>query len=218
MATEKLYLASSDLTGDAIVTGLIEGERKVVRLSRTLFHPQGGGQRADAGTIGGVAVLDVRHAEGGEVDHVVADFGTLKVGESVALTIDAEKRLLHARVHSAGHMIADAAVTVAANLVPKSGHHWPGEGRVEFEGEVADANAFVVALQAEVDRLVAADLPIAMLGDPNSSRQIRIGDGAAVGCGGTHVASLAQLEQVTIRKVQQKKGVLRVSYGVGGEV
>lgn len=218
MATEKLYLASSALTGDAIVTGLIEGERKVVRLSRTLFHPQGGGQRADAGTIGGQAVLDVRHAEGGEVDHVVADFGPLKVGESVPLKIDPDKRLLHARVHSAGHMIADAAVNVAANLVPKSGHHWPGEARVEFEGEVADPGAFTAALQGEVDKLIAADLPLTMLGDPNSSRQVQVGSGAAVGCGGTHVASLAQLEQVTIRKVQQKKGVLRVSYGVGGEV
>lgn len=218
MATEKLYLHSSALTGDAIVTGLIDGERKVVRLSRTLFHPQGGGQRADVGTIGGVAVLDVRHAEGGEVDHVVADFGALKLGSTVAISIDGAKRLLHARIHSAGHMIADAAVTAAPNLVAKSGHHWPAEGRVEFEGEVADTNAFVAALQAEVDRLIAADLPVAMLGDPNSSRQIQIGNGLAVGCGGTHVASLAQLEQVTIRKVQQKKGVLRVSYGVGGEV
>jgi Ser-tRNA(Ala) deacylase AlaX len=217
MAAEKLYFVSPALTGEAQITELIDGERKIVRLSRTIFHPQGGGQRADTGAISNAVVIDVRHAEGGEVDHVVQSLDGLTVGQSVQLAVDAEKRKLHARLHSGGHMIADAALDVASRLVAKAGHHWPREARVEFEGEVADTTAFATALQAVVDKLIATDSPITMVGDPNTSSAIRVGSGAPVGCGGTHVTSLAEIGAVTIRKVQQKKGILRVSYGVSGE-
>jgi Ser-tRNA(Ala) deacylase AlaX len=217
MSVEKIYLTSSVLTGEAQITALNDGERKVVRLSRTIFHPQGGGQRADTGTIAGVKVIDVRHSEGGEVDHVVETFVELSVGQTVALAVDGEKRRLHARLHSGGHLIADAALDVASHLVAKSGHHWPKEARVEFEGEVPNADAFATALQGVVDKFIAADLPVVMIGDPVTSRQVRVGNGFPVGCGGTHVASLAEIGQITIRKVQQKKSLLRVSYSVAGE-
>jgi alanyl-tRNA synthetase len=217
MAAEKIYLTSSALKGEAQITELMDGERKVVRLSRTIFHPQGGGQRADTGTIAKATVIDVRHAEGGEVDHVVQSLEGLAIGQTVQLTVDADKRRLHARLHSGGHLIADAALDVASHLVARAGHHWPREARVEFEGEVADTNQFASALQAVVDKLIASDVPITMEGDPNSSRAIRIGSGLPVGCGGTHVPSLAEIGAITIRKVQQKKGMLRVSYGVSGE-
>lgn len=109
MATEKLYLWSRDMRGEARITALLDGEKKIVRLARTLFHPQGGGQRADQGTIAGRPVLDVRHAPEDEVDHVVASLDGLNVGETVPLNVDAVRRHLHARLHSAGHLIADGA-------------------------------------------------------------------------------------------------------------
>jgi Ser-tRNA(Ala) deacylase AlaX len=217
MPVEKTYLTSSALTGEAQITELIDGERKIVRLSCTVFHPQGGGQRADTGTIADTAVIDVRHAEGGEVDHIVQSLEGLGVGQTIPLAVDAEKRNLHARLHSGGHLIADAALDVAPHLVARSGHHWPKEARVEFEGEVADTTAFTKALQAAVDQHIASNGPITMVGDPNTSRAVRVGSGVPVGCGGTHVATLGEIGAITIRKVQQKKGMLRVSYGVAGE-
>lgn len=216
MATEKLYLWSSDLVADATITALIDGERKIVRLSRTVFHPQGGGQRADAGSIGGQPVVDVRHAEGDEVDHVVASLDGLTVGATVTLEVDAARRLLHARLHSAGHLIADAGAMVAPQIVGKAGHHWPREARVEFAGSVDDIPAFTAALSAKLDELVARDLPLAVLGDPAGVRRVKI-CGDEVPCGGTHVAVLGQIGPIAIRRVQAKGGMLRVSYGVGGE-
>src|SRR5258705_12162998 len=113
MTTEKLYMWSPATSGEAAITALIDGERKIVRLSRTVFHPQGGGQRADRGMIGGQPVIDVRHAEGDEVDHVVASLDGLTVGATVPLEVNMARRHLHARLHSAGHLIADAGTMVA---------------------------------------------------------------------------------------------------------
>jgi alanyl-tRNA synthetase len=216
MTTDKLYLWSAVLEAEATVTALLDGERKIVRLSRTVFHPQGGGQRADGGAIGGQPVLDVRHAEGGEVDHVVSSFDGLAVGATVQLRVDAAKRKLHARLHSAGHLIADAGAMVAPQIVGKAGHHWPREARVEFDGAVDDIPAFTAALSAKLGELVAQNLPLAVLGDPSSVRRVKI-CGDEVPCGGTHVAALGEIGPIAIRRVQAKGGMLRVSYGVAGE-
>lgn len=216
MATEKLYMWSKDLEAEATVTALIDGDRKVMRLARTIFHAQGGGQRADTGTISGKKVLDARHAEGDEVDHVVDSLDGLTVGATVKLTVDAVKRKLHARLHSAGHLIADAGSIVAPQIVGKAGHHWPREARVEFEGTVADIPAFTAALSAKLDELIAQNLPLAVLGDPTTVRRAII-CGDEVPCGGTHVAALGEIGAIAIRKVQAKGGMLRVSYGVSGE-
>jgi alanyl-tRNA synthetase len=216
MATEKLYLWSGDLRAEATITALVDGERKVVRLSRTVFHPQGGGQRADTGAIGGQKVIDVRHAESDEVDHVVESLDGLAVGATVTAEVDAARRLLHARLHSAGHLIADAGAMIAPQIVGKAGHHWPREARVEFAGSVDDIPAFTAALSAKLDELVAQDLPLSVLGDPASARRVKI-CGDEVPCGGTHVAALAQIGPIAVRRVQAKGVMLRVSYGVAGE-
>jgi alanyl-tRNA synthetase len=158
----------------------------------------------------------VRHAEGNEVDHVVASLDGLAVGAPVKLAVDAAKRKLHERLHSAGHLIADAGALVAPGIVGKAGHHWPREARVEFAGTVDDIPSFTAALSAKLDELISANVPLAVLGDPSSVRRVKI-CGDAVPCGGTHVAALSEIGPIAIRKVQAKGGMLRVSYGVGGE-
>eukprot|EP00288_Rhodomonas_lens_P000765 CAMPEP_0177730604 /NCGR_PEP_ID=MMETSP0484_2-20121128/22081_1 /TAXON_ID=354590 /ORGANISM="Rhodomonas lens, Strain RHODO" /LENGTH=95 /DNA_ID=CAMNT_0019243611 /DNA_START=209 /DNA_END=493 /DNA_ORIENTATION=+ len=55
----------------------------------TPFYPEGGGQPADHGTLGGKAVTDVRLEEG-RVVHVVE--GALEVGSSAAAEVDWERR------------------------------------------------------------------------------------------------------------------------------
>ena len=62
--TNKRYLAEpASYSGEATVTAILQGELPIVRLSETLFHPQGGGQKADRGTIGSASVTDVAHMQ-----------------------------------------------------------------------------------------------------------------------------------------------------------
>jgi Ser-tRNA(Ala) deacylase AlaX len=161
-------------------------------------------------------VVDARHAEGDEIDHVVESLDGLAVGATVKLAVDGAKRKLHARLHSAGHLIADAGTIVAPQIVGKAGHHWPREARVEFAGTVDDIPAFTTALSAKLGELVASDMPLTVLGDRTTVRRVKI-CGEEVPCGGTHVATLSEIGPIAIRKVQAKGGMLRVSYGVSGE-
>ena len=66
MDTEKLYDRDAFLKEfDAVVTDCRpgKGDTYLVTLDRTAFYPEGGGQPADHGDLGGAAVLDAAGAE-----------------------------------------------------------------------------------------------------------------------------------------------------------
>lgn len=212
--TVKHYLASDALTGMATVTAIGAEPAPHVRIDTTLFHPQGGGQRGDRGRIGPARVLDTRHAAEGEVDHFVESVDGLAVGDVVEIAVDPDHRREGARLHSAGHLLADAVQAIRPGLHAVAGHHWKGEARVEFEGAVAVDEALAGDLAAKIAELVAAALPVRVVGDPHASRALAIGDFAPVGCGGLHVSSTAELVGLSVTGIRSRKGRLRVSYEV----
>lgn len=215
MATLKLYLASDELACAAEITAVSDlGDRQLVRLDRTLFHAQGGGQKADRGTIDGFDVVDVRHAEDGEVDHFIAG-AAFAPGQTVQLAVDPAWRDESRRWHSAGHLLADCVMALDPSLTAIRGHHWPGEGRVEFDGDAVGLGMLSEQLSEALRQVIAEDVPFHIVGDPFRSRALQIGSNAATPCGGTHVSSSRALAGLFIRKVQQKEGLLRISYAMG---
>ena len=105
METEKLYYADAFLTEfDATV---LECEPRkdayLVTLNRTAFYPEGGGQPADTGILGGANVLDV-HERGGAIIHMCD--APLNVGENVRGQIDWARRFDHMQQHSGEHIIS----------------------------------------------------------------------------------------------------------------
>ena len=150
----------------------------------------------------------------GEVDHFVESVDGLAVGDVVEIAVDPDHRREGARLHSAGHLLADAVQAIRPGLHAVAGHHWKGEARVEFEGAVAVDEALAGDLAAKIAELVAAALPVRVVGDPHASRALAIGDFAPVGCGGLHVSSTAELAGLSVTGIRSRKGRLRVSYEV----
>ena len=97
--TEKLYYLDSHLFAfDAVVLDCREEKTGYsVVLDRTAFFPEGGGQLADTGTLGGVRVLDVQEREG-EIRHYTG--APLTVGDTVHGELDREQRLRRMQTHS----------------------------------------------------------------------------------------------------------------------
>src|SRR5512141_1227999 len=102
--TERLYLADCGLLEvDAEVVRVApEGGRPAVVLSRTAFYPEGGGQPADRGTIGGVPVVDVQEVEG-EILHALD--GPAPRGR-VTAEVDAGRRFDHLQQHHGQHLLS----------------------------------------------------------------------------------------------------------------
>jgi len=214
--TIKSYLSDPvTLRGMATVTRIIESGAgpSVIRLDRTLFHAQGGGQKADRGRIGPATVLQVAHNED-DVDHVVESTAGLTPGQAVQLEIDEPWRRLNSAYHTAGHLLAAVVETIYPELKAVSGHQWPGEARVEFSGADKASGLSADAINARLTADVAAALPVVIVGDPYLDRAIRIGDYDAIPCGGVHVPSLGEIQDVTVLAIKAKGGRLRVSYVV----
>ncbi len=205
--TERLYYASDAIEGAAHVLSCSEEPdgRYAIVLDKTLFHPQGGGQPADRGTINGVAVESVIQ-RGESVIHIVPE--PLATGDAT-LQVNAEARALHSRWHSAGHLIGYAAEQ--HGWQPIKAHHWPGEGKVTFiagEGaELPDSDM----LMASIETWTEAGLP-RYVAFENGRRRVSFGDLPAYECGGTHVYSLQNIGKLAISSIKLKKGQLTISY------
>jgi Ser-tRNA(Ala) deacylase AlaX len=225
-------------------------------LDRTIFYPAGGGQPADAGELraplpcGGEAVFrvtDVRLKDGA-VRHTGAVAGPPEAraafapGAAVALRVDGAARQLHARVHSAGHLLDVCMARCGyppAALVPTKGLHGAEAAYVEYAGKVPPEdcealkgrlNAALAAAVAAGGRTAAAVLPydaaaaachVAALPPyiaPGATPRIvtMLPGEPGCPCGGTHVDDVARIGGVTVTEVRVKKGVTRISYRVEG--
>lgn len=215
MSTTKEYLRDPALSGETTITAILTEERPIVRTAGTWFHAQGGGQKADRGTIGQVEVYNVRHAPEGEVDHYVNSIAGLKVGATYPFVIDADWRRLNANYHSAGHLLAAVAEQMFVGIHAVNGHHWPGEARVEFEGQDLErVVARLEDLEEQINAAIRKGAGIRTLGDPLHDRKVQIGDFAPLPCGGTHATTTHEIGAIELRSAKVKGGVLRVGYDV----
>jgi misacylated tRNA(Ala) deacylase len=229
VTTDLLYLRDAYLTDfDATVVALDGGR---VALDRTAFYPTGGGQPHDTGTLGGLAVTEVRK-EGEHVWHTVeGDAGGLAVGQGVHCTVDWDRRHRLMRTHSALHVLC--GVVWSEWRVPVTGGNMePLQARMDFEFDPLP-EGFGPRIEELVNAELAADRPIevaflprdtAVHDDdlirtkvnmiPESVAEIRVVD--IVGLdkqadGGTHVRSTAEVGRIRVLKLENKgKGNKRI--------
>ena len=102
------------------------GSEVEVVLDRTPFYAEMGGQVGDTGKLTApglyVHVTDTKHRDGGLESHVgEVEEGTLSVGDSVTATIDAGRRELIRRNHTATHLLDAALKKVLGDHVNQAG-------------------------------------------------------------------------------------------------
>ena len=206
--TQRLFFTHDHLVADVDVLECTPVEQQfAVVLQSSIFHPQGGGQPFDTGWLGQSTVLKVVQ----EAERIVHYVDQPVALGPVQARVDGQRRTLHTRLHSAGHLIGNAGETLG--WMPIKAHHWPGEGKISFiRGESAQ-DMQADALQEQVNQWIGADLPRHMTLD-GGTREVGFGDLPAYACGGTHVQALAQVGQITILGLSEKKGTLSVRYSL----
>ena len=214
-----------------------EDGHSIVLLDQTIFYPQGGGQPYDKGIIEGSSgkyiVEEVRFIDG-MVKHIGKfENGTFNKGEIVTCFIDKERRALHSRIHSAGHVVDMAVVALGLNWIPGKGFHFPEGPYVEYAGslDAIDKEKLKIDIEdlchkfiqekrttkllfmdkekmSEVCHFVPDYVP-----ESKPGRVVMYGD-FGIPCGGTHVSNLSEIRSMTIRKIKLEKDNIRVAYDV----
>ncbi|AVE08023.1 hypothetical protein CYL20_26890 [Pseudomonas palleroniana] len=206
--TERLFFTHDHLTAELEVLACTPHEDQfAVTLQSTIFHPQGGGQPHDTGWLGESAVLRVIQ----EADRLVHYVDKPVALGAVIARVDEQRRALHTRLHSAGHLIGNAGESLG--WMPIKAHHWPGEGKITFiRGETAQAMDPEL-IQRQIEQWIAADYARHMTLE-DGTREVGFGELPPYACGGTHVQSLSELGQVKILALSEKKGALSVRYSL----
>ncbi len=220
-------------TFDATVASV---DGREVTLDRTYFYAEGGGQPADTGTIGDVAVTDVRKRDGVTV-HTLETEPTFEAGETVAGHVDEEFRTYAMRAHTASHVVYGAGRELLADH--GYGGFDIGEERIRLDfatsSDVGAVNPLTVQRMAnevvwegrtvewyetDAGTAEADDGIVFNLGDePDPSDAVRIveiEDWDVAACGGTHVRNTTEIGPVAVLDVSNPGAdLVRVEFAVG---
>lgn len=192
-----------------------------VVLDETAFYPEGGGQPADTGTLGGVRVVDV-HERNGEIIHYTD--GPLAVGESVSGAIDWDRRFLHMQEHSGEHLVS--GLIHERFGYDNVGFHMGSDGvTIDFNGLLTWEN--LMEIEEQANRIVWENREIYAGFPPKEElraleyrskkeltgdvRIVRIPGGDICACCGTHVKLTGEIGLVKFISMIHYKGGVRIS-------
>ncbi|KAM3081186.1 hypothetical protein ACMFMF_003102 [Clarireedia jacksonii] len=167
-----LPASSLDETDKPLFKEVAEDDQIVIT-RETIFHPQGGGQPSDVGTMKSsqtglvFTVKSVRSSASrvGIVYHL-GQFNsagsTFAAGEPVLQEIDAAQRLLFSRYHTAGHVLGAAVRSLLEKEVEGfdelKASHFPDSASCEFAGLIAGSHKD--AIQKKVDEYIDKDMAV----------------------------------------------------------
>ncbi|MFC0202883.1 alanine--tRNA ligase [Novosphingobium soli] len=168
------FTGYTSTTGEGQVVALVKdgrevpsasaGEQVVVLTNQTPFYGESGGQEGDRGIIAGpnglrIEVTDTAkplgrlHAMSGTVEA-----GTIKVGDAVQLTVDAERRDAVRANHSATHLLHAALRNRLGDHVTQKGSLVAADRlRFDFSHPKALSEEDTAAIEAEVNAEIRAN-------------------------------------------------------------
>ena len=233
-----------------LVDEIVAGMEAIVVLDQTPFYAEMGGQVADHGRItdsdsienpdGNCALLfhvnNVQKNKGGKFMHYGKLIkGSLKVGDTVAASIDTVRRAAIRRAHSATHLLDAALVKVLGDHVHQAGSLVePDRLRFDFthfEGitpqqlnDVEDLvnDAILAGLTVTTEELpldeARARGAVATFGEKYGAtvRVVAMGDFSMELCGGTHLDNTAKVGMFRIKSESSvASGVRRIEATTG---
>lgn len=226
--TEKLYYQDPFLRRfTARVLSCRQGKNGwETELDRTALYPEGGGQPADHGRLGGAAVTDVRERDGAVVhicDRALAE------GETVEGEIDWVRRFDHMQQHSGEHIVS--GIICARHGCDNVGFHM-GRNTVTIDFNADIPPEELAEIEAAANAFIWGDTPVSirfLSGEalareeyrskkfiPGEVRLVAFPGADCCACCGTHVRSSGQVGLVKLLSCQKFREGVRIEMLCGG--
>ena len=205
-----------------LVEELHDGDSAGIILETTPFYAEGGGQVGDEGWIfselGKISVSNAKKLPDGTIYHEsYVEEGQIKVGDTVEIKIDTDKKLSSARNHTATHLLQAALKKIVGNQVNQAGSLvTPERLRFDFSNfepvtpqQLADVEEMVneeilKACDVEIRQMPIAEAKklgaMALFGEKYGEivRVVSVEDFSCELCGGSHVKNVGQIGRFKI--------------------
>lgn len=220
--TEKLYYADAYLTKfTGKVLECIENKKGYrVVLDRTCFYPEGGGQPADIGILGGGNVTDV-HDKDGVIYHTMDR--PLEIGSVVEGEINWEHRFDLMQNHSGEHILS--GIICAKYGCDNVGFHM-GKDIITIDLNTKIPEEDIAWLEEKANEAIWSNTPVSISYpskdelkkiDYRSKKElegdvriVNVGEYDCCACCGTHVKLAGEIGQIKIIGIQSYKGGTRM--------
>jgi misacylated tRNA(Ala) deacylase len=203
-----------------------------IRLDRTVFYPQGGGQAGDAGVLRlsdgrEVRIVDTKKGTTpGEIVHLPApdaDLSMLTPGMAVTAQIDWQRRHRHMRFHTATHLLcaliphpvdgcsitADYA-RLDFHMIEPLDKEALTAGLARLIGEAhAVSHRWITEAELDANPQLVRSMSVQ---PPRGQGRVRVMEVDGVDlqpCGGTHVANTSEIGRVVVTKIEKKSAKTR---------
>lgn len=227
---EKGYWEDSTiLSFDGVVTTVMEvDEGLLIRLEKTYFYPESGGQLGDGGTVGTEPVIASKQDERGPY-LVLRKDAHVGVGDIFSCSIDRERRLRHTQLHSAQHILSRLLEDRGIHTL--SFHMTEDQASIEI-GIPSLTQSQIADLEDAVERVIWSCLPVRtwlvgvdellsydvrrapeLTGGP--IRLVQISGLDTNPCGGTHVVSTGGIGCFLITNTDKVRGNVRLYFTAG---
>jgi len=229
METRKLYYEDCHLSHfTAQVLSCQQTDKGFdIILDATAFYPEGGGQDADVGTLGGVRVLHTREA--GETVIHLCD-APLEAGSTVEGILDYGKRFRLMQQHTGEHIVSGI-------IHRRYGYHNVGFHMstdvitIDFDGVIPAED--LPGIEAEANRAVWQNLPVkCWIPDPEELKQtfyrtkkdlpwpvriVQVPGFDSCACCGVHVARTGEIGLIKLYSTVGLRGGTRMEMACGAQ-
>jgi alanyl-tRNA synthetase len=214
--TESIGKVVAIIDGETDALCEIASENAVIITDCTPFYGEGGGQVGDIGEIicanGKATVTDTKKNDGVYMHVCKIESGSISVGDTVTLKVNAARRAAIMRNHSSVHLLDAALRLVLGDHIHQAGSYVDEkEARFDFTHFAAVTPEELAKVELLVNEKIlegiAVDVfetdiesarksgAIALFGEKygNIVRVVKMGDFSAELCGGTHVDNTAKV-------------------------
>jgi misacylated tRNA(Ala) deacylase len=209
-------------------------DERGVRLDRTVFYPQGGGQAGDRGELvltdgTSLQIVDTRKGESpSEIVHVPAAgqdalLARFEPGTEVTARIDWARRHRHMRFHTATHLLCALVphpvdgCSITADYARLDFHMNEPLDKAALNAGLADlvaqsrgvSHRWITDAELDANPGLVRSMSVQ---PPRGTGRVRLLEVEGIDlqpCGGTHVANTAEIGGVVVTKIEKKAAMTR---------
>ena len=228
--TQRLYFDDAylrDFEARVLALTAWQGQPAVV-VDATALYPEGGGQPADLGALGGIAVLDVQEKDD-IIYHLLAEPLPASVGDTVAGKVEWTRRFDFMQQHTGQHTISGAFYRLMG--ADTKSWHLSGDSLSIDIGKTGLSDAAIAEAEQLANEILWQDVPVTAQimtreemtrldmrkGSDREGgiRVVSIGEWDRIGCGGTHVATAGQVGAIGLRRIETRSAMTRIEFVCG---